>query len=76
MRSLLYKWKQEAVLGALLLCGLSVNSVNNQTEFRDMPSEFELHLLAGSKDELLETIFEEEKSDRLLKFIKNKKLKA
>lgn len=76
MRSLLYSLKKEGVLGVVLLCGLSVGPVNDQTEFYDAPTEFELHLLAGSKDELLETIFEEEKSDRLLKFIKNKKLKA
>ena len=76
MRSLLYCWKKEWVLGAVLISGFSVSSLNNQTELRDMLTEFELHLLAGSKDELLETIFEEEKSDRLLKFIKNKKLKA
>jgi hypothetical protein len=38
--------------------------------------DFEFHLLVGSKDELLETIFEEEKSDRLCRFIKSRKLKV
>ncbi|MDA0347960.1 MAG: hypothetical protein O3C20_11230 [Verrucomicrobia bacterium] len=38
--------------------------------------EMPLPLFVGSKDELLDQIFEEAKSDRLCRFIKIKKLKV
>ena len=63
------------ILCTSFLCLFSGTLLQDQA----LPSddfEMQLPLFVGSKDELLDQIFEEAKSDRLCRFIKNKKLKV
>lgn len=60
-------------MGFLCLVG-GFNSALNNTS-RPGPEAPMLFLAAGN-DELLDQIFEEEKSDRVCRFLKNRKLKA